>query len=91
MSKRRDDPLEKKGFTGVVGPGAMATYRVIPRPRAKFNAVWFAAANAAWQMSAISGHMPETLTSVALQYAVRRLRYIFLIRLWNIISIVRVS
>ena len=88
--KTRDDHLQRKGFTGVVGSGTMATYRVIPRPWTKFNAVWFAAADAARQMSAISGHVPETLTSVALQYTIR-LRYIFLICLWDIVSIVCIS
>lgn len=52
----------------------MATYRVVARPWAKLDAVRFATADAAWQVPAIGGHVPETLTPVALQHAVRRLR-----------------
>jgi len=66
----------------------MATYRIVPRSWAKFNAVRLAATDAARQVQAIGSHVPETLTSVALQHTVHHLRYIFLIRFRVIISVV---
>jgi len=66
----------------------MATYRVVPRPWTKFNAVRLAATDAARQVPAIGSYVPETLTSVALQHAVHCLRYILLIRFRDIISVV---
>lgn len=79
---------QRKGSTGMVRPGAMATYGVVARPWTKLDAMWLATADATRQVSAISGHVPETLTSVTLQHAVRRLRYSILIHFWDIASIV---
>lgn len=56
----------------MVGSGAMTAYGIVARPGTEFDAVRLATADAARQMSAISGHVPKALASVTLQHAVRK-------------------
>lgn len=62
--------------TGMMRPGTVTAYWIITWPRTEFDAVRLPAADATWQMSTIGSHVPETLASITLQHAIRRL--------WNI-------
>lgn len=64
------EPATQPSFTGVVGTRAVTANGVVPGSGAELDTVRLSAANAAGQVSAVGGHVPEALATVALENSV---------------------